>query len=57
VTTDATTITVPSCASSVAPGAAIPTLSEWTIVLLAAFVGIAAFAVIRRKAAVARRRR
>jgi hypothetical protein len=57
VTTDADTITVPSCASSVASGAAIPTLSEWTIALLAAFLGIAAFGVIRRKAAIASRLR
>lgn len=56
VTTDANTITVPSCASFVARGAAIPTLSEWTIALLVAFLGIAAFAAIRRKAAIARRR-
>jgi hypothetical protein len=56
VTTDANTISVPSCAPFAAPSAAIPTLSEWTIALLAAFLGIAAFAVIRRKAAGARRR-
>src|SRR4029079_15857598 len=56
VTTDANTITVPSCASFVAPVAAIPTLSEWTIALLAALLGIAAFAVIRRKVPIGRRR-
>ncbi len=56
VTTDADTITVPNCASFVAPAAAIPALSEWTIALLAAFLGFAAFAVIRRKAAHAKRR-
>ena len=56
VTTDADTITVPNCASFVAPAAAIPALSGWTIALLAAFLGLAAFAVIRRKAAHARRR-
>jgi hypothetical protein len=52
----ADTITVPNCASFVTPAAAIPALSEWTIALLAALLGLAAFAVIRRKAAHARRR-
>lgn len=56
VTTDANTITVPSCAPFVAPVAAIPTLSEWAIALLTAFLGLAAFAAIRRKAAHAKRR-
>jgi hypothetical protein len=56
VTTDANTITVPSCAPFVAPSTAIPTLSEWTIALLAAFLAVAGFAAFRRKAAYVRRR-
>jgi hypothetical protein len=48
VTTDANTITVPTCAAFVAGG--IPTLSEWAMVMLAALLAIAAFAVMRRRA-------
>jgi hypothetical protein len=48
VTTDANTITVPSCVASVAGG--IPTLSEWAMVMLAALLAIAGFAVMRRRA-------
>ena len=55
VTTDANTITVPTCAATVG-GPSIPTTSEWALVMLAAFLAIAAFVAIRRKAAYARRR-
>ena len=48
VTTDANTITVPVCAAAGA-GAAIPTLSEWAMVLLAALLAIAGFTAIRRR--------
>ena len=47
VTTDANTITVPTCAPS--GSAAIPTLSEWAMVMLAAILAIAGFAVMRRR--------
>jgi Ice-binding-like/IPTL-CTERM motif len=48
VTTDANTITVPTCAPFVATGTAIPTLSEWAIVMLAALLVIAGVAAMRR---------
>jgi hypothetical protein len=48
VTTDANTITVPTCAPFVATGTAIPTLSEWAIVILAALLVIAGVAAMRR---------
>jgi hypothetical protein len=48
VTTDANTITVPTCAPFV--GAGIPTLSEWAMVMLAALLTIAGFAAMRRRA-------
>lgn len=55
VTTDANTISVPTCAAIVG-GPSIPTISEWAIVVLAALLAIAGFVAIRRKAAYARRR-
>jgi ice-binding like protein len=48
VTTDATTITVPTCAPFVPIGSDIPTLSEWTMVILAALLLIAGLAALRR---------
>jgi hypothetical protein len=50
VTTDSNTVTVPTCAPFGGGGAGIPTLSEWAMVMLAAFLAIAGFAVMRRKA-------
>jgi hypothetical protein len=50
VTTDSTTITVPTCAPFSGSGAGIPTLSGWAMVILAAFLTIAGFAVMRRRA-------
>jgi hypothetical protein len=50
VTTDANTITVPTCAPFVGADATIPTLSEWTMVMLAALLAISGFAAMRRKA-------
>jgi hypothetical protein len=47
VTTDANTITVPSCAAFVAGG--IPTLSDWAMVMLAALLAIAGFTALRRR--------
>jgi hypothetical protein len=49
VTTDADTITVPTCAPFVA-GGTIPALSEWAMVMLAGLLAIAGFAALRRKA-------
>lgn len=49
VTTDANTITVPTCAAIVG-GPSIPTISEWAMVILAALLAIAGFAAIRRNA-------
>lgn len=51
VTTDANTITVPVCAATPVTGGAIPTLSEWAMILLAGLLAIAGFAAIRRQAA------
>ena len=48
VTTDANTITVPTCAPFV--GAAIPTLSAWAMIMLAGLLAIAGFAAMRRRA-------
>jgi hypothetical protein len=48
VTTDANTITVPSCAGFVV--GPIPTLSEWAILVLAALLVIAGVAATRRRA-------
>lgn len=50
VTTDANTITVSTCAPFVGSGTGIPTLSEWAMVMLAALLAIAGFAVMRRQA-------
>jgi hypothetical protein len=47
VTTDANTITVPSCAAFVA--GPIPTLSEWAMVMLAALLAIAGLAALRKR--------
>jgi hypothetical protein len=49
VTTDADTITVPTCAGFLAGTAPIPTISEWAMVLLAALLAIAGFAAMRRR--------
>ena len=50
VTTDADTITVPACAPFVAAVSAIPTLSEWAMILLAALLAFAGFAAMRKRA-------
>jgi exosortase sorting signal-containing protein len=50
VTTDANTITVPTCATLSVSSAAIPTLSQWAIAILAVLLGIAGFAAARRPA-------
>lgn len=53
VTTDANTITVPTCAPFVAGATgAIPTLSEWAMVMFAALLVIAGFAAMRRRQAI-----
>jgi hypothetical protein len=49
VTTDANTITVPVCGALAGSGAAIPTLSEWAMILLAGLLAIAGFAAMRRR--------
>jgi hypothetical protein len=49
VTTDAVTITVPTCAPFASSSAGIPTLSEWAMVMLAALLAIAGFAAMRRR--------
>jgi hypothetical protein len=49
VTTDADTITVPTCAPFVGGDTTIPTLSEWAMVMLAALLAIAGFAALRRR--------
>jgi hypothetical protein len=51
VTTDANTISVPSCAPLIATGAGIPTLSEWGTILLAALLAFAGVQAIRRNTA------
>jgi hypothetical protein len=52
VTTDSSTITVPTCAPFVGGGGStnIPTLSEWAMIMLAALLAIAGFAAMRRRA-------
>jgi len=51
VTTDANTITVPSCASFVSGAAvATPTLSDWTLIMLCTLLVVVGFAAIRRPA-------
>ncbi|CAN5324670.1 hypothetical protein BH11PSE11_BH11PSE11_28980 [soil metagenome] len=49
VTTDAVTVTVPSCAAFGSQSQGIPTLGEWAMVLLASLLGFAGFAAIRRR--------
>lgn len=51
VTADANTITVPTCAPFVVggTGAAIPTLSEWMMVMLATLLAFAGFAAMRSR--------
>jgi hypothetical protein len=53
VTTDASTITVPTCAPFGGGGAntVIPTLSQWAMIALAALLAIAGFAAMRRRQA------
>ncbi len=51
VTTDANTVTVPVCAAIPVTGGAIPTLSEWAMILLAGLLAIAGFAAMRKRAA------
>ena len=50
VTTDANTITVPTCAPFLAGGTAIPTISTWAIIVLAALLAVAGVAAKRRRA-------
>ena len=50
VTTDADTITVPTCAAFLPGGTPIPTLSEWAMIMLAGLLAIAGFAAMRRQA-------
>jgi hypothetical protein len=50
VTTDADTITVPTCAPFAAASTPIPTLSQWAIVIVAALLVIVGFAALRRRA-------
>lgn len=51
VTSDTNTITVPTCAAFVPAGAAaVPTLSEWAMIMLAGLLAIAGFAAMRRRA-------
>jgi Ice-binding-like/IPTL-CTERM motif len=49
VLTDANTITVPTCAPFGGGNTAIPTLSEWAMVMLAGLLAIAGFAAMRRQ--------
>ena len=49
VTTDATTITVPTCAPFTGAPLNIPTLSEWAMIMLAGLMAIAGFAALRRQ--------
>ncbi len=51
VTTDAVTISIPTCQRFITTGPGIPTLSEWAMVMLAALLAVGAFAVIRRRRA------
>ncbi|HEV8256699.1 MAG TPA: IPTL-CTERM sorting domain-containing protein [Casimicrobiaceae bacterium] len=53
VTTDASTITVPTCAPFSGGGGItdIPTLSQWAMIALAGLVAIAGFAAMRRRQA------
>lgn len=47
VTTDANTITVPTCTSALGGASGIPSLSEWAIVLLASLLAVAGLAAVR----------
>ena len=47
VTTDAVTVTVPTCSSLGVASTAIPTLSEWGTILLAGLLALSAFGAIR----------
>ena len=49
VTTDAATITVPTCAPFVGGAIPIPTLSEWAMILLAGLLAFAGFAALRKQ--------
>ena len=49
VTTDATTITVPTCAPFTGAPLNIPTLSEWAMIMLAGLLAVAGFAALRRQ--------
>ncbi len=49
VTTNADTITVPSCAPFGSGSATIPTLSEWGMILLSGLIAIMAFVQMRRR--------
>ena len=49
VTTDATTITVPTCAPFTGGALNIPTLSEWAMIMLAGLMALAGFAALRRQ--------
>ena len=49
VTTDATTITVPTCAPFTGAPLNIPTLSEWAMIMLAGLLALAGFAALRRQ--------
>ena len=49
VTTDAATITVPTCVPFGSNPANIPTLSEWAMILLAGLLAFAGFAALRKQ--------
>jgi hypothetical protein len=49
VTTNADTITVPSCAPFGSGSATIPTLSEWGLILLSGLVAVMSFVMMRRR--------
>jgi len=48
VTTDANTITVPTCAPFGTSAALTPTLSDWALIMLCALLTVAGFASMRR---------
>ena len=50
VTADANTITVPACAAFTG-GAAVPTISEWALLMLVAVLAVAGFVAMRKRAA------
>ena len=49
VTSDATTVTVPTCAPFTGAAINIPTLSEWAMIMLAGLLALAGFAALRRQ--------